>query len=75
MRDDPIVEELHQIREEFAARFQHDLHAICENFRAEQSASGRTVVTRPPRKPNAVAMPRKDPVTESANTAISQTVG
>lgn len=30
---DPIVEELHRWREDHAARFQHDLHAIAEDLR------------------------------------------
>lgn len=51
MTNDPIVEEIHRHREEHAARFHHDLHAICEDFRQAQTASGRQVVTRPPRRP------------------------
>jgi hypothetical protein len=48
---DPIVEEIHRIRDEQAKKFGYDLHAICEDIRAKQATSGRTLVTRPPRKP------------------------
>ncbi len=48
---DPIVEEIHRVRDEHAKRFGYDMHAICEDIRKKQATSGRTVVTRPPRKP------------------------
>ena len=51
MKPDPIVEEIHRIREEYAKRFNNDLHAICEDLRAKQVKSGRQVVSRPSRKP------------------------
>ena len=52
MKPDPIVEEIHRIREEYAKRFNNDLHAICADLRARQAMSGRQVVSRPPRKPS-----------------------
>jgi len=48
---DPIVEEIHRIRDEHARKSGYDLHAMCEDIRQKQAASGRQVVTRPPRKP------------------------
>lgn len=51
MWQDPIVEEIRRIRDEHAKRFNYDLHAICEDFRKMQSSSGRTVVSRQPRRP------------------------
>jgi hypothetical protein len=48
---DPIVEEIHRIRDEQARKFGYDLHAICEDIRKKQPTSGRPLVTRPPRKP------------------------
>lgn len=50
MWHDPIVEEIRKIREEHARKFNHDLHAICEDIRRRQGKSGHTVVSRPPRK-------------------------
>jgi hypothetical protein len=48
---DPIVEEIHRLRDERAKKFNDDLHAICEDIRQKQTSSGRTMITRPPRKP------------------------
>ena len=50
MFSDPIVEEVRRVRDEHAKRFNHDLHAICEDFRKHQKLSGRKVVSRQRRK-------------------------
>jgi len=42
---DPLVEEIHQVRQAHAARFNYDLHAILNDFRQRQSQSGKTVVS------------------------------
>ena len=51
MWHDPIVEEIHRIRDEHAKKFGYDLHAICEDLRKKQAASGRKVVSLQPRRP------------------------
>lgn len=51
MLQDPIVEEIHHIREEYAKRLDYDLHKICEEMRQRQAQAGRKAVTRMPRKP------------------------
>lgn len=51
MLQDPIIEELHRIRAEYAAQLDNDLHKICEDIRRRQVEAGRKVVTRKPRKP------------------------
>ena len=48
---DPIIEEMHRVRDEHAKKFDDDLYAMCEDIRAKQAMSARTHVTRPPRKP------------------------
>jgi hypothetical protein len=50
MWKDPIVEEIHRIREELAAKFNYDMHAICEDLRRRQQDGAREVVTLPPRR-------------------------
>jgi hypothetical protein len=45
MTDDPIIEELHRIREEIAARHNYDIHAIFQYFRAKEAQEGRKVVS------------------------------
>lgn len=48
---DPIVEEIHRVRDEQAEKFGYDLHAICEDVRKKEATSCRKPVTRQPRKP------------------------
>ncbi len=48
---DPVVEEIHRVRDEQAQKFGYDLHAICEDIRERQATSERKLVTRSPRKP------------------------
>ena len=59
MIHDPIVEEVHRIREEIAKRFNGDLAAICEYARQRQEASGRPTVAYPPRPADPPSPPAK----------------
>ena len=52
-RSDPIVDEIHAIREAIAKASDNDLRKIAEAARARQRASGRQVVTLPPRQASA----------------------
>ena len=45
MWEDPIVAEVHRIREELAARFNHDIHAMFADMRERQSALGSRLVS------------------------------
>ena len=47
---DPIVEEIRKYRQEYAARFNHDLRAICRDLRERQEKSGRRIVSLPPKR-------------------------
>ena len=52
MTEDPIVQEVRQWREQYAARFNYDLGAIFEDLRRgteEARSAGRPVVSLPPR--------------------------
>ena len=51
MWQDPIVEEIHKTREEYARQFNFDIDAICKDIQAKQANSDREVVSFPPRKP------------------------
>lgn len=46
---DPIIEEIHRIRETYAEKFDYDLNAIFEDLRRLEHESGRRVVSFPPR--------------------------
>jgi len=50
MFEDPIIEELHKVREEIAAEFNYDLHAIVAEFRNQQQAANMQVVTLPAKR-------------------------
>lgn len=52
MKMDPIVDEIHQIREELSRESGHDLRRIAEAARKRQQASAntRTVVKSPPKR-------------------------
>ena len=50
MWQDPIVEEIHTIREALAAKFQYDVRALGKFFQTQQKEEHREVVTRPPRR-------------------------
>lgn len=47
--NDPIVAEVRKVREEHAAKFNHDLEAIYRDLLEQQSKSDRPVVSFPPK--------------------------
>ena len=50
MWKDEIVEEVRKAREEYAAKFNHDIDAIYKDFKRREAESGREFVSFPPRK-------------------------
>lgn len=63
---DSIIAEIRQTRDELAERFDYDLRAIIQDARDRQAASGRKVVTLPPRPS------RKTTNTPSPNQPLQQ---
>ncbi|MBT4138376.1 MAG: hypothetical protein HOE48_10685 [Candidatus Latescibacteria bacterium] len=51
MWKDPIVEETRKLREEYAAKFNHDIDAIYEDIQKRQIQSAQKPVSFPPRRP------------------------
>ena len=54
MTDNPIVDEVHRIRQEILAEHGGDLEALVKDLKRrteESAASGRRVVAMPPRPP------------------------
>jgi hypothetical protein len=49
MNLDPIVEEIHEIRDKLSQQYGNDLHTICEAFRSQQNASQHLAISRTPR--------------------------
>jgi len=50
MWQDPLVEEIRRHREEYAARFNYDIRALCREAREPQKNSQRRTVSRPPKR-------------------------
>lgn len=68
MVEDPIVAEVRQARADYADRFNHDLRAICRDLQQKLSASGRKVVTFPPKRP-VTNVPLPTEVVQAGETA------
>ncbi|HEY4159435.1 MAG TPA: hypothetical protein VGM29_15105 [Polyangiaceae bacterium] len=49
-RADPIIEELHKVRDTIAKRYGFDVQRIAAAFKAKEGESGHPVVSRPPRR-------------------------
>lgn len=49
MKEDPIIEEIRQIREAHAAKFNYDLWAIYKDIKESEKKSTRTYVSYPPK--------------------------
>ncbi len=45
MWTDPIIEEIHKIRQEHAAKFNYDLRAIVRDYQRRQKLSGKKIVS------------------------------
>ena len=59
MDKDPILEELHRVREEYAARFNYDLQAIYRDLKAREDRGEFVVVHRSLRPPRVKVAPKK----------------
>jgi hypothetical protein len=62
MIDDPIVNEIRQIRQAYARKFNNDLHAICEDLRRQERESDREIRT-PVQRGSEDSKPQKSAVT------------
>ncbi len=62
MSSDPIVAEIRRIREQIAAEFNYDLHAMVKDAQQRDAAGDRLVVRREPR-------PALKPISVPAKTA------
>jgi hypothetical protein len=51
MIDDDVVREVRAAREDYCRQFAYDLGAILRDLRERERASGRQVVSLPPRRP------------------------
>ncbi len=65
--NDPVVEEIRKYRDQYAARFNYDLAAICKDLREREATCGREVVSRPPKR-----IPAIDHANAEASRAINR---
>jgi len=59
MWEDPIVKETRAAREELAARFNHDLAALCRYLREKEREHPERVVMFEPRRPEEASVAKK----------------
>jgi len=52
MWKDPIIEEIRQLREQYASQFNHDFERIFQDIQKRQMQEGKTLVCFPPRRPS-----------------------
>jgi hypothetical protein len=70
MWEDPIVAEVHRIREELAARFNYDIHAMFADMRKRQAGLGsRLVSLAKPAEPTAEADRGRHPGSSEPTTS------
>lgn len=50
MLNDPIVDEIHRVREEIMQEHDNDLNKLFAHLREQQKRSGREYMTRSPRR-------------------------
>jgi len=50
MYTDPIIDEIREFRDQYAARFNYDVKAMLDDIRRRQAESGRKTVSRPPKQ-------------------------
>lgn len=46
---DPIIDQIHKIRDKHAKRFNYDLKAICEDLKKIEKTCGHKVISLPPK--------------------------
>jgi hypothetical protein len=46
---DPIIEEIHRYRDEYAKSYNYDLYKIYQDLKEKQQKSGRKIVSFPPK--------------------------
>lgn len=70
MYSDPIVDEVHRIREELARAHDFDLDRICADLMSRQGKDGRKVVSRAAKKLQS-ALPDLAPDAETSSPTTS----
>ena len=72
MIEDPIIKELHQVREEIAARHHFDVSEIFDHFRKREAKEKRTVISSSPKTENASCVTKPSIKTSSPTVEKSR---
>ena len=56
MWEDEIVEEVRRVRNEYAAKLNHDLEAIYKDIKEQEKKNQSRIVSLPPKKPELVTV-------------------
>lgn len=70
MIDNPITEDIREVRHQLAAEFDDDVYKIAEETRRRQAASGRRVIRLPRRVPRISNAP-KSAVDNSGDSGVN----
>lgn len=60
MWNDEIVEETRKARDEYAAKFDYDLAAICKDLKEKQNRAEQKIISLSPKKP--ISLPQTEGV-------------
>lgn len=74
--NDPIVEEVRRVREEYAARFGYDWDAIFQDIKEQERKSGLKFVSyeQPPSRQSPTQLPSNGSVAADSDKNLSQSV-
>jgi hypothetical protein len=61
MSQDSVVDEVREVRDAYAKRFNYDLQAIACDLKEQEKKSGRKLVSLPPKRINQVESPASSP--------------
>lgn len=64
---DDVLLEIRKVREAYAQQFGYDLQAIHRDLKAQEQASGRRIVSLPPRRPKPTTANRHGSYTANAS--------
>jgi hypothetical protein len=73
--NDPIVAEVRKVREEYARRFNFDLHAMCEDLRRKQKLGGGPVVSFPKKPVRTFAIGGAAQTTATTGSGLDPSAG
>ena len=72
MRHDPIIEELHQMRQQYAEKFSFDLDAMFADLKHQETQNQRRKISRQPKNLTSSMSHQRFTQVECAKSALEQ---